>query len=119
MRAEQSELHEAPVSVAEPLRELIFDQVETAVLTSATLSVAGRFDFIRGRVGVGDGAEELSLPSPFDYLSQALCVLPEAVPAYDDPLHDNVIAELIANIAERLCGRMLAPVTRENPLPRG
>ncbi|HWW09908.1 MAG TPA: helicase C-terminal domain-containing protein [Candidatus Acidoferrales bacterium] len=118
MRAEQSELHEAPVSVAEPLRELIFDQVESAVLTSATLSVAGSFDFIRGRTGIGEGAEELSLSSPFDYLSQALCVLPESIPPYDDPLHDNAIAELIAGIAERLGGRTLALFTGYGPLRR-
>ncbi len=118
MRAEQSELHEAPVSVAEPLRELVFDTVDAAVLTSATLTVAGDFGFIRERVGIGDGADELSLPSPFDYLRQSLCVLAGGVPPYDDPRHDGVVAAMVARIAERLGGRMLVLFTGYGPLRR-
>ena len=40
--------------------------VRTTVLTSATLTVAGSFDYVRGRLGVGT-ARELRLPSEFDY----------------------------------------------------
>ncbi|HYL71026.1 MAG TPA: helicase C-terminal domain-containing protein, partial [Candidatus Dormibacteraeota bacterium] len=118
LRAEQSELHEAPVSVAAPLRELLFDPAESAVLTSATLAVGGSFDFIRSRVGMGDGAEELSLASPFDYLHQALCLVCDGVPAYDDPRHEHVIAQLVEHIAEELGGRTLVLFTGYGPLRR-
>ena len=53
MRGEQAELREAPVDVSVPLAETVFDPAEALVLTSATLSVGGRFDFIRDRVGIG------------------------------------------------------------------
>ncbi|MBV9526341.1 MAG: DEAD/DEAH box helicase family protein, partial [Candidatus Dormibacteraeota bacterium] len=118
LRAEQSELHEAPVSVAEPLRELVFDSTESSVLTSATLTVGGSFDFIRHRVGIGDAAEELALSSPFDYLHQALCVVCEGVPSYDDPQHEHVIAQLVEHIAEELGGRTLVLFTGYGPLRR-
>ena len=66
MRGEQAELHEAPVDVSGPLAEAIFDPASAVVLTSATLSVGGSFDFIRNRVGIGPTADELTLPSPLD-----------------------------------------------------
>jgi DNA polymerase-3 subunit epsilon/ATP-dependent DNA helicase DinG len=118
LRAEQSELHEAPVSVAEQLDGMIFEPVDSAVLTSATLTVAGDFGHVRQRTGIGDGAEELLLESPFDYLRQSVCILPEAVPPYDDPAHDPAIADLIEGIAERLGGRTLALFTGYSPLRR-
>ena len=118
LRAEQSELHEAPVSVAGPLRELVYDRCDSVTLTSATLTVAGSFDFIRHRVGIGDGAEELALPSPFDYLRNALCVLTDGVPPYDAAEHESVIADLVGGIAERLEGRTLVLFTGYSPLRR-
>jgi predicted DnaQ family exonuclease/DinG family helicase len=118
MRAEQAELHDAPVSVAEALRGRIFDRVESAVLTSATLTVAGTFDFMRTRLGLGDETEELRLASPFDYLRQALCILAEGVPAYDEPEHEVVMASLIERVAERLGGHMLVLFTGYGPLKR-
>lgn len=67
-------LSSAPIDVAPIVRERLFDAVGSAVLTSATLATArgGRhgFDYIRGRLGLEDGAD-LLLASPFDYRRQA------------------------------------------------
>jgi ATP-dependent DNA helicase DinG len=49
------------------------------VLTSATLAVDGGFDYLRQRLGIA-GAEELRLPSEFDYTTQALLYLPPRMP---------------------------------------
>jgi Rad3-related DNA helicase/DNA polymerase III epsilon subunit-like protein len=118
MRGEQAELHEAPVDVSIPLAETVFDPAESVVLTSATLSVAGGFDFIRHRVGIGVTAEELTLSSPFDYLRQAVCILPEDATAYDDPVHDVHMAALIDGIAAQLDGHTLVLFTSYGPLKR-
>jgi Rad3-related DNA helicase/DNA polymerase III epsilon subunit-like protein len=118
MRGEQAELHEAPVDVSVPLAETVFDPAESVVLTSATLSVAGGFDFIRNRVGIGATAEELTLPSSFDYLRQAVCILPEDATAYDDPAHDLQMTALIDGIAARLDGHTLVLFTSYGPLKR-
>ena len=118
MRAEQAELHEAPIDVSGPLAEAVFDPAESVVLTSATLSVAGTFEFIRARVGIGPAADELSLPSPFDYLRQALCILPEDATAYDDPAHDLQMTALIDGIAGHLDGHTLVLFTSYGPLKR-
>jgi ATP-dependent DNA helicase DinG len=67
-------LASAPVCVAGIVKENLFDSVNSAVLTSATLST-GRgdqhgFDYLRGRLGLEDGREIL-LASPFDFRNQA------------------------------------------------
>ena len=116
LRAEQAELHEAPLEVGGRLSGNVFDRVDATVLTSATLSVGGSVDFVRRRTGVGEGAEELILPSPFDFLSQALCVLATDVPAHDDPAHAVALADLAAGVAVRLGGRTLVLFTGYAPL---
>jgi len=67
-------LASAPVDVAPIVRKHLFDEVNSAVLTSATLATArgnGQgFDYIRSRLGLVDGREVL-LASPFDFSRQA------------------------------------------------
>lgn len=65
-------LHESPVLVNEALRESLFKNVRSAVLTSATLCVGRNdgFAYVRSRLGL-DAAEELTLGSPFNYREQA------------------------------------------------
>ena len=73
----------APLDVGPVLREQLFDQVSTVVMTSATLSTAGRtndqtqntqpFNFFQSRVGLTQG-DTRQLGSPFDYASQARLV---------------------------------------------
>jgi ATP-dependent DNA helicase DinG len=61
----------SPVDVAGMLREDLFGKKDTVVLTSATLSAAGTFTYIKGRLGL-DAPAELLLDSPFDFEKQAL-----------------------------------------------
>jgi ATP-dependent DNA helicase DinG len=61
----------SPIDVADVLREHLFGKLDTAVLTSATLSAGGSFSYIKGRIGL-DAPAELLLDSPFDYERQAL-----------------------------------------------
>lgn len=67
-------LNSAPIVVAPIVRELVFDTVKSAVLTSATLATARGgehgFDYLRSRLGLTDG-RELLLASPFDFRRQA------------------------------------------------
>jgi len=72
-----------PIDVSEILHELVWDQLPTAVLTSATLTVQGGFEHLRRRLGLGDaghGARELVVPSHFRYEKQALLYLPPQMP---------------------------------------
>jgi ATP-dependent DNA helicase DinG len=71
-------LQATPIDVSQILRQTLFENVETAVLTSATLAVSG-FDYIRKRLGV-DHARDLVVPSHFDYETQALLYVPPDLP---------------------------------------
>lgn len=85
-------LHASPVDLSGPLRRVLFSRTETVVLTSATLSVDGSFDFIRGRLGV-DEAAELILDSPFDVAAQSILFVPEGMPEPRDPAFvEHVVA---------------------------
>jgi len=88
------------------------------VLTSATLSVGGSFDYTRHRLGLGNEGEELVVVSPFDFLSQALTLLPEGIPAHDEPEYHAALLALVADIGERLGGRTLVLFTGYGPLRR-
>ena len=72
-------LRAAPVDVSAIVRELLLDRMRTTVLTSATLTVDGTFEYIRKRLGIKDAAE-LCLPSEFDFARQALMYLPPRMP---------------------------------------
>lgn len=74
-------LRASPVDVSELLREKLFDKVESCILTSATMSSSGSFNFVRERLGL-DAAKTSSFtaPSSFDYESQAILYLPKAMP---------------------------------------
>lgn len=69
----------APIEVGPLLQESLFDRLHACVLTSATLSVAGSFDFFRTRLGLA-GAESKIVASPFDHARQAVLYLPQRMP---------------------------------------
>ncbi len=65
----------APLSVADLLREKLFDRIPT-ITTSATLAINDSFAFYRQRTGLPPSAEETVLPLAFDYRSHALLYVP-------------------------------------------
>jgi len=78
-------LRAAPIDVSAILREHLFDRFRTVVLTSATLTVDGAFDYLRSRLGIAH-ASEVRLPSEFDFRRQAILYLPRRMP---DPREDS------------------------------
>jgi ATP-dependent DNA helicase DinG len=84
-----------PIDVSEILREKLFEQFDTIVLTSATLAVGGRFDYVKRRLGITASREEV-LPPEFDYKSQAQLYIPKALP---DIRHANFAARAAEEIA--------------------
>jgi ATP-dependent DNA helicase DinG len=67
-------LSASPINVAPIIRSVLFDSVNSAVLTSATLATSRQgqrgFEYVRSRLGMDEG-RELLLESPFDFRQQA------------------------------------------------
>jgi len=60
-------LHVAQSHLGSVIRRTIVDTHRAVVFTSATLAVAGSFDFALDRFGIADVADTLAVGSPFDY----------------------------------------------------
>ena len=72
-------LRASPIDVSRIVRERLLDRMRSVVLTSATLTVDGSFDYVRGRLGV-ETAAEIRCPSEFDFPRQAILYLPKRMP---------------------------------------
>lgn len=72
--ADALSLHVAPLHVGSLVQEHLFHKKRSVIMTSATLRVAGSFDFIRERLHAWE-ANELALGSPFDFASSTLFYL--------------------------------------------
>ncbi len=97
-------LQATPIDVSELLHELVFDQIPTVVLTSATLTVQGGFEHIRKRLGLSE-ARELVVPSHFRYGEQALLYLPPEMPDPRDAQFPEAAARCIQRVLEISHGR--------------
>ncbi len=97
-------LQATPIDVANMLSERLFNQVETVVLTSATLAVAGGFEYVQKRLGV-EGPRTLVVPGHFDYQSQALLYVPQHLPEPRNPAFTKMAAEEVVRILEHSRGR--------------
>jgi ATP-dependent DNA helicase DinG len=97
-------LQATPIDVSELLHEMVFDQIPTVVLTSATLTVQGGFEHMRKRLGLTE-ARELVVPSHFRYDKQALLYLPPNMPDPREPDFPEAAAECIRRVLEITRGR--------------
>jgi ATP-dependent DNA helicase DinG len=97
-------LQATPIDVSALLRERLFEQVETVILTSATLAVGGTFDFLKRRLGVQNSKERI-LDSHFDYPSQALLYTPLHLPDPRQPDFARLAAEEVVQLLKATRGR--------------
>jgi ATP-dependent DNA helicase DinG len=97
-------LNATPIDVSSILEDRLFDNVRSAVLTSATLTAGGTFDFIKRRLGVRH-SRDLIVDSHFDFQNQAVLYLPRRMP---DPRNREFLdasVEEIVQILEATRGR--------------
>ncbi len=97
----------APIEVGPVLRDELWGQVSTVVLTSATLAVGRRsFDFIKSRLGLTKTLEA-KLGSPFDYKSQVRLILLDGMPdpGGNPPAYETAVCEKIKKYVARTAGR--------------
>ena len=91
-------LRAAPIDVSRIVRDALLQRNQGTVLTSATLTVDGSFEYIRGRLGLAD-AFEVRLPSEFDFRTQAVLYLPKHMP---DPRRDTFTASVASELMSLL-----------------
>src|SRR5881394_340942 len=97
-------LRASPIDVSGLLQDRLFAKVPTVVLTSATLSSAGNFNFIRERLGL-DEAEEMIAESIFDFEHQAVLYLPPQMPDPRSPQWGRAAADEVIKIINATEGR--------------
>ncbi|MGH7497251.1 MAG: helicase C-terminal domain-containing protein [Gemmatimonadales bacterium] len=117
-------LHAVPLDLAPILRELLFDRLETTVLTSATLAAGGEFGFLQSRVGLAGEDSPVTvaeiLPSPFDYPSQCLFGIPDDLPGpwEDEHAHATAVIQVVSDLAYASDGGMFVLFTSHASLRR-
>lgn len=74
----------SPIEVAESIKTAVLDKFRTVVVTSATLAVGEKFDYLKRMTGIdlldSRRVSELLLASPFDYERQTFIGIPDDLP---------------------------------------
>ncbi|HEX8265077.1 MAG TPA: helicase C-terminal domain-containing protein [Pyrinomonadaceae bacterium] len=110
-------LRASPIDVSALLQEKLFDKMETVILTSATLSSNGKFDFIKDRLGLeAKNTETLLAPSAFDYQKQAVIYLPKAMPEPSSPTFSQMAAAEIVKLLQVTNGRAFVLATSNSSM---
>ena len=123
-RGQSVQLSAVPLDLAPVLRELVFDRLDTVVLTSATLAASGEFDFLESRLGLaGEDSpvtERQIFPSPFDYPSQCLFGVPTDLPEprEDEVGHGAAVVQIVSDLAYASDGGMFVLFTSHASLRR-
>jgi len=120
-------LFAAPINIAEDFEKQIFDKIRPVILTSATLSVNGNFNYIKERLGIpdctpaghfhreefdsditnsGDFCEKI-IGSPFNFSENALIYVPDNIqdPNQEPDAYRHNITKHIEEIISLTQGR--------------
>ena len=116
----ECELKSAPVSVAEKMEEFLYARVDSIVMTSATLTVDGRFGFITERLGLDTLPDwrvlTLDVGSPYDYDSQAVVAVAGHLPMPSSAGFNSVVADLVVKLGGAAAGGTLVLFTSRSAL---
>lgn len=88
----------APLNVAELLEKMLFNGSLPVMVCSATMTVAGSFDYYRERTGF-TGGEMIRLDSPFSP-DQAELIIKKEMPEPDSPEYLDALADEIYRLVE-------------------
>ena len=97
-------LRAAPIDVSSIIREMLIGRMRSTVMTSATLTVEGSFDYVKGRLGVED-ADTVRVTSEFDFNEQAILYLPRKMPSPKSAEFADAAAREVLDLLRRTEGR--------------
>jgi ATP-dependent DNA helicase DinG len=103
-----------PLEAGPLLRDLWLEGQRAPVATSATLAVDGDFGFMLGELGLTGRrppTATLSVPSPFAWAEQALCLAAEDLPDPDQAEFAGTIAAVLADLRRTVPRQTLALFT--------
>jgi ATP-dependent DNA helicase DinG len=110
-------LHAAPIQIGSLLEKYIWNNKSSVILTSATLTTNGEFNYIRNTLGAED-ANELALGSPFDYENSALLYLCNDIAEPHTNEYQFQLNKTIVNLCRASMGRALVLFTSYAQLKR-
>ena len=109
--------HASPILPGATLRHHLWSQVRGAVLTSATLTSCGQFDFFLREAGLHDDAAvtTLEVPSHFDYARQGTLVARETVadPKEAARFTQEMVDALLGDLSHVQAGALVLFTSRE------
>ena len=109
--------HASPIQPGATLRQHLWSQVRGAVLTSATLTSCGQFDFFLRESGLAGDASvtTLEVPSPFDYARQGTLVAREtaADPREAARFTEEMVEALLTDLSRVQAGALVLFTSRE------
>ncbi|MEE8469812.1 MAG: helicase C-terminal domain-containing protein, partial [Dehalococcoidia bacterium] len=103
-------LSAAPLSVSKVLQQSLFSPKDCVILTGATLSTEGTFEYISGRLGQ-EHTKQLLLDAPFDYLNSAMLYLPNDIPDPGSPGYQQAVETVLLELCRACRGRTLVLFT--------
>lgn len=108
----------APLHVGPLMERYLWHEKNSIILTSATLTTQGEFDYLRSRLNA-DEADELMLGSPFDYEHSTLLFLAKDIPEPNDASnYQRMVDSTLIRLAKATGGRMLVLFTSYAQLKR-
>jgi DNA polymerase-3 subunit epsilon/ATP-dependent DNA helicase DinG len=114
----QMSLNAAPLHIGPLMQKYLWNEKSSVILTSATLTAAGEFNYLRGRLNA-DEAYDLSVGSPFDYESSVLLYIANDIPEPSDRSgHQRAIEQGILKLCLSTGGRALVLFTSYDQLKR-
>jgi ATP-dependent DNA helicase DinG len=109
-------LYSAPLHVGPLVEKFLWHTKNSVVLTSATLTAAGEFDYLRERLNA-DEAETLVVGSPFDYETSALLYLATDMPEPKDTrAYQHALNRALVELCKATRGRALVLFTSYSQL---
>ena len=111
-------LNAAPLHIGPLMQEHVWHQKSSVILTSATLTTHGEFNYIQGRL-FGQDADTVQLGSPFDYESSTLLYVPNNIPEPSDRWgHQRAVEQGLIQLCKATGGRALVLYTSYDQLKR-
>jgi DNA polymerase-3 subunit epsilon/ATP-dependent DNA helicase DinG len=114
----QMSLNAAPLHIGSLMQKYLWHDKSSVILTSATLTAAGEFNYLKGRLNA-DEAYELAVGSPFDYESSVLLYIANDIPEPSDRSgHQRAIEQGILKLCIATGGKALVLFTSYDQLKR-